>query len=287
MAFTPAQRRHAKLRLAISGTAGAGKTYSALLLAAHFGARIAVMDSERGSALKYAGEPGLPPFDHQNLEEKTVQEYLRTISEAAAAGYDVLVIDSYSHAWLGALDAVDKMGGSSKFSTGWKVVSPLVTKLTDAILSYPGHVIATMRSKADYAIEKDEKTGKAVPRKLGMATVARDGTDYEFDVMIDLTVDGGLSVSKTRCAALNGQIWTRDDVPRVAKVLTTWLSAGAPLSALESLTERIRGAPSLEALAAIVPEIKALSDVDRAAIRPAFDARKKALSDALTDGEFA
>jgi hypothetical protein len=283
MTFSPAQRRNAKLRLAISGTAGAGKTYTALLLAAHFGTRIAVLDSERGSALKYAGEPGLPSFDHANLEEKTVQEYLRTIGEAAAIGYDVLVIDSYSHSWLSALEAVDKMSGASKFSSGWKVISPLVTKLVDAILFYPGHVIATLRSKADYAIEKDEKTGKAIPKKLGMATVARDGTDYEFDVMLDLTVDGGLSVSKTRCSALNGRVWTRDEAPKVAATLAKWLGAGAALSPLEALTERIRGAPSLGALAAIVPEIKALSDVDRAEIRPAFDARRSA----LTDGEFA
>ena len=277
MAFgTLATRKNARLRLAISGTAGAGKTYSVLLLAKEFGSKIGVMDSERGSASKYAGAAGIPPFFVEELEEKNVQEYLTKIKEAAEAGIDALVIDSYSHSWLCALEAVDKMGGS-KFSNGWKVVSPLVSKLVDAVLSYPGHVIATMRSKADYVVETDAKTGKSVPRKVGLATVARDGTDYEFDVMIDLTPEGGLSISKTRCSALNGQTYSREDVPKIGKTLKAWLSEGAPLTAVDAMKERIRSASS-EQLAALVDEIKALPAEDRAKLKDAYAARKKHLA---------
>lgn len=272
MSFKRAERRNAKLRLALSGTAGAGKTYSALLLAKEFGSRIAVMDSERGSASLYAD---LVPFDVCELEEKNVQEYIEKITEAGQAGYEVLVIDSYSHSWIAALETVDKMGGS-KFSNGWKAVSPLVQKLVDAILAYPGHVIATMRSKADYAIET--VNGKAIPKKLGMATVARDGTDYEFSVMLDLDVSGGVNVSKTRCSALAGGVFTREDIPKIARTLKAWLSEGAPVPMREQLIERIKAAPTLESLAALTEQIKLLSEEDRAAVKGPYLERKTKLT---------
>lgn len=276
MSFKPAQRRNAKLRLAISGTAGAGKTYSALLMAKEFGTKIAVMDSERGSASLYAD---LVPFDVCELEEKNVQEYLEKIKDAAAAGYEVLVIDSYSHSWVSSLEAIDKMGGWVK---GGKVISPLVAKLVDAILSYPGHVIATMRSKADFAIETVD--GRARMKKMGMATVAREGTDFEFSVMLEVTPEGGLTVSKSRCTAIAGGVYTRDDVVKVAKKLKAWLGEGAPVSPRESLAERIKFATNQGDLDALVPELKLLSPEDIAALKPIYSARKAALSDAM-EGE--
>lgn len=276
MAFEKlASRRNAKLRLAIEGTAGAGKTRGALTIAKEFGTKIGLLDSERGSSQKYAGEPWAPAFFVEDLEDKTIQEYTAKLHEAAEAGIDCLIIDSYSHSWIAALETVDKMSaGSSKFSSGWKVVSPLVSKLVDAILNYPGHVIATMRSKADYVVEKDEKTGKQVPRKVGMAAVAREGTDYEFDVVLDVTVEGGLTVAKSRCAALVGQIYTREDVPKIAKQLKAWLSEGAPISARDAFADRIRFARSEEELKALIPELAKLDAADREALKPVYQARK-------------
>lgn len=278
--FKPALRRNAKLRLAISGISGSGKTYSALLLSKNFGAKIAVIDSERGSAEKYAGEPDLPQFDHCNLEDKTIQEYIEKIKEAAEAGYEVLIIDSYSHSWVSALEAVDKMGGN-KFSNGWKEISPLVRKLVDAILSYPGHVIATMRSKADYAVET--VNGKATPKKVGMAAVVREGTEYEFDVMIELADSGSISISKTRCKAMAGQLFTRDeDIPKIGAILKKWLSEGAPESTVGLWSDRIRFAQSAEELLTVAQSMKAagLTPEEGAALRPVYMKRKKELADA-------
>jgi hypothetical protein len=268
MSFKKAERKNAKLRLALSGTAGAGKTYSGLLLAKEFGQKIAVLDSERGSASLYAD---LVPFDVCELEEKNPQEYLEKIKEAASLGYDVLVVDSYSHSWIGALEVIDRMGGWVK---GGKVVSPMVAKIVDAILSYPGHVIATMRSKAEHVIEKDDKTGRTTMKKVGMATVARDGTDYEFSVMLDLTVEGVVTVSKTRCSALAGGVYTREEIPKIARTLKAWLSEGAAVSPRDALAERIRFVQSDAELQALIPEIQALSPEDRQVLKPVFVARK-------------
>ena len=276
MAFQKAQKKNARLRLALSGTAGAGKTYTALLIAKAFGKKIAVMDSERGSSELYSD---LVDFDVSNLTTKTVQEYREEIQAAARDGYDVLVIDSYSHSWISALETVDKMGGS-KFSNGWKVVSPLVGKLVDDILSYPGHVIATMRTKADYAIEN--VNGKLTPKKLGMATVARDGTDYEFGVMLDLTVDGAISVSKSRCPTIPpASAYTREDLEGIIKRLKAWLGSGAARSHADEIAERIRFAASLDVLATLVEEIKTLDSAERAALGPIFLQKKRELAEVI------
>lgn len=267
--FKRAERKNAKLRLAISGTAGAGKTYSALVMAKEFGKKIAVLDSERGSASLYSH---LVEFDVCELEGKTLQEYIETIKAAANEGYEVLVIDSYSHSWIGALEAVDKMGG---WVRGGKAVSPLVAKLVDTILSYPGHVIATMRSKVDFSIETVD--GKARIKKLGMATVARDGTDYEFSVMLEVTTEGGLTVSKSRCSAIAGGIYSREDVVKIARQLRDWLGEGAPVSERDALAEKIRFAASEDDLAALLPALKALPAEDAAALRAVYVMKKQAL----------
>lgn len=270
MSFSKATKKNAKLRLALSGTAGAGKTYSALQIAQSLGGRIAVMDSERGSASLYAD---LFDFDVCELEEKNPQEYLEKIREAAAEGYEVLVIDSFSHSWVGALETIDKMGGWVK---GGKHVSPLVAKIIDSILSYPGHVIATMRSKSEHVIEKDERTGKTTIRKVGLAPVARDGTEYEFSVLLDLSTDGTFRVSKSRCSALPVEsVHMRDtDTVKVAETLKEWLNSGEKRTPLDLVLEKIRFCTSKEQLAALVPEIAKLSDTDRADCRAPYMRRK-------------
>lgn len=282
MAFTPAARRNSKLRLGISGPSGSGKTYTSLLIAKLFADRVALADSERGSASKYALKAGTKEragnwrFDSDQVNELNPVGYMGVIREAAAANYPVLIVDSYSHSWLGALAAVDAIGGN-KFTGGWKSVSPQVTKLVDTILKYPGHVIATMRSKGDWVIEEDAK-GKKVPRKIGMAPVAREGTEYEFDVMLDLTLEGTITITKSRCEALPvGQVIDRDGIPDLVAKLKTWLDEGTPLSPVESLVERIRFVGTYADLQALIPEIKALSAEDRAAIKATYEGKKAEL----------
>jgi hypothetical protein len=100
MTFQKATKRQAKLRLALIGPSGAGKTYTALTLATHLvpGGRIALIDTKRGSASKYGD---LFAFDVAELEPFLPRRYIDAIAEAQAAGYDVLIIDSLSHAWMG------------------------------------------------------------------------------------------------------------------------------------------------------------------------------------------
>ncbi len=226
--FKKATKKQAKLRLAFVGPAGSGKTYSALEVASHLGERIAVLDTERGSASKYAD---IFAFDALEPESFSPDTYVEAIRAAEEAGYDVLVIDSLSHAWMGkdgALELVDQAAKRSKSGNSfaaWREVTPKHNALVDAMLGARLHIIATMRAKTEWVIVENDK-GRKEPKKLGLAPIQRDGLEYEFDVVGDLDHDSNFVVSKSRCPALTGKIINRPG-EELAKVLRGWLSDGA------------------------------------------------------------
>ena len=85
MKFVKAKRQKAKLRLGLTGPSGAGKTYSALLLAKGLGGSIACIDTERGSASLY---DNVAEFDTLDLSPPyTPERYIQAIEEAGMAGY--------------------------------------------------------------------------------------------------------------------------------------------------------------------------------------------------------
>ena len=229
MQFQKAVKYGAKLRLALIGPAGSGKTYSALNVAQHLGERVAMLDTEHGSASKYADQFS---FDTLQLITFSPTTYVQAIKMAEGAGYDVLIIDSLSHAWMGkegALEQVDqaaKRSRSSNTFVAWRDVTPLHNQLVEAMLASGLHLIVTMRSKIEYAVEKDDKTGKTSVRKIGMAPIQRDGLEYEFDVTGDLDLDNSFIISKTRCPALKGKLIATPG-KEIADILLGWL-AGEP-----------------------------------------------------------
>lgn len=232
MAFHKATKKQSFLRLALIGPSGSGKTYSSLRIAQGLGQKIAVIDSERGSASKYADEFN---FDVMELDSFSPQDYIKGIEEAVKAGYDVLIIDSLTHAWIGkggVLEMHDQAtareGGGNSY-TAWRTVTPEHNRLVDAMLQASIHVIATMRSKMEYVQEKDDR-GKTVVRKVGLQPVQRDGLDFEFDVVGDMDSGNTLVISKTRCRALSQAVIHEPGEDNVAKTLKTWLTDGVPAS---------------------------------------------------------
>lgn len=236
--FQKAVKAKSKARIGLIGPSGSGKTYTALLLATHMGNRIALMDTEHGSASKYADEFD---FDTLWLNNYHPKNYIEAIKAAGEAGYDVLIIDSLSHAWAGtdgALDLADKNAakyGGNRWAA-WRDVTPLHNQLIEAILSSPCHVIATMRSKMEYIQTIDEK-GRTVIRKVGMAPIQRDGMEYEFDVVGDLDIDHTLVISKTRCKALDGAI-IKCPGKELADTLKAWLSDGVEMPQAQKPVEK-------------------------------------------------
>ncbi|MCK6489656.1 MAG: ATP-binding protein [Planctomycetes bacterium] len=222
--FTKATKAKARLRLAIVAPTGGGKTYTALALAQ--GRKTAVIDTENGSAEKYAD---LFNFDVLRLADCRPNSYIGAIAAAEAEGYEVIIIDSMTHAWKAAQDMVDVEVSRSKAGNSfqaWGKVTPLWNSLIHAIVSSKCHVIATMRSKTEWVIEKDDR-GKNVPRKIGTKAENRDGIEYEFDVVLEMDQDHTAWAGKTRCPALDGITWKKPGRDDLGAQLFAWLEDGA------------------------------------------------------------
>lgn len=231
--FKRATKSQAKLRMALMGPSGSGKTYTALTLATALApGRVAVIDTEHGSASKYGDQF---TFDVLELSDYHPKHYIDAIAAAGEAGaYDVLVIDSLSHAWNGAggvLELVDKAARRSESKNtfaAWRDATPLHNQLVEALLAVPLHLLVTMRSKTEYVLEKDERTGKTAPRKIGLAPIQREGMEYEFDVVAEMDMQNTLMVTKTRIPRLAGKVIPHPGAP-LATTLSDWLEDGEPL----------------------------------------------------------
>ncbi len=242
MAFTKATKAQSKLRMALSGPSGSGKTYTALVFAKHLagGKRVRLIDTERGSASKYAD---IFDFDVEELTSFHPQRYIDAIQEAQADGEcGALVIDSLSHAWSGkdgALELVDRAAKRSQSGNtfgAWREVTPLQNQLVDTMLGADCHVIVTLRAKQDYVQERDEKTGRTVVRKIGLAPVQREGIEFEFDVFATMD-DATIVVNKSRCPAFNDLVKAKPGREE-ADILLAWLSSGEPAKPRPEQAER-------------------------------------------------
>jgi len=229
--FKKAQRSKARLRMALVGPAGSGKTYTALATASHLSNKIALLDTEWHSSEKYAGTgDGEFEFDVCALDENFAPEnYIKIIKAAEGEGYEVLIVDSLSPAWAGsggALEILNDISIKQKISNkwaAWREVTPQHNRLVDCILQSPMHIIATLRSKTEWQV--DNADGRKVPRKIGLAPIQREGIDYEFDIVGDLDVNHNLVITKTRCPSLDGKIFKKPGED-LAQIIKTWLDMG-------------------------------------------------------------
>lgn len=203
MQLRQSERKKAKIKMALQGSAGSGKTYSSLLLAKGLTggdlSKVAIIDTENGSADLYAhlGNYNVltlkPPF--------SPQQYVDAIDLCEKAGIQVIIIDSISHCWDYLLDYHSSLAGNS--FTNWAKIKPLEKLFMDKILQSNAHVIATMRTKQDYVL--NQKDGKMVPEKVGLKSVQRDGLDYEFTLVFDVDIKHFAVSSKDRTCLFMGK----------------------------------------------------------------------------------
>lgn len=249
MQFQKAMKKRAKLRLALSGPSGSGKTYGALMIAAGLGGKIAVIDTERGSASLYSD---LVEFDTLEIAPPfTPERFIEALQAAASAGYNVCVLDSITHEWDGAGGCleINETIAHSKFKgntwAAWNETTPRHRAFLDAILQAPMHIIATMRSKTE-TVQGDDKKVK----KLGMKAIQREGAEYEFTVVLDIEHEKHYAIgSKDRT-----RLFSEPHVisPETGKRLLAWLDSGTSprLSDAELLdhTNEIETASDTESL---------------------------------------
>jgi hypothetical protein len=255
--FQKAVKSQAKLRLALDGPAGSGKTWTALEAATVMaeGGKIAFIDTERNSAALYADRFDFDVVCLPNAELKMLDfrpaHFVALIHMAEDAGYAVIVIDSLSHAWEGkggARDmqaaAVDRQKTKNEW-TAWRDVTPAHNELVDALLGSSAHIIITMRSKMEYA----QEDGKV--KKIGLAPIQRPGMEYEFSMVCDIDIAHTLVVSKSRCDEVSDAVERKPGAQFFGRILD-WLKSGAPAKPEAPKTEVAPGtAPKLTWRAAL------------------------------------
>jgi hypothetical protein len=227
MGFKKATKSAAKLRAAIFGPSGAGKTFTSLRVAYGLAGdgRIAVIDTERGSASKYADRF---QFDVLELADQSIDGYVAAIGEAAKSGYPVLIIDSLSHGWQTLLEEVEKLAKAKYRGNTWSAWSegtPHQRRLVQAILNYPGHVIATMRSKTEWTTV--DNNGKKTPQRVGLAPEQGKGVEYEFDLLVEISTEHIANVIKDRTGKFQDKLIDKPGED-FGQQLAAWLSDGLP-----------------------------------------------------------
>jgi hypothetical protein len=293
---TAAARATIFLRLFLCGAGGSGKTFSALAIACALAERLAlgpvhVIDSEHGSALRYAKSPrtGLGfDFIHTPMPDGDYSPttYERAIAHVLAQGARVVLVDSISHEWDGAngcletvdriADAAERAGRSKDNFSAWRTVSPMHRHFIETLLSVPAHVICTLRAKTKY--ESKREGGKLKFEKSGEGPIQREGIEYEGDIFGWMS-ESTLTIDKTRCDRLDpGSVWVRPGAD-VAALLADWIEDAEParvtlhpdLAAF--VADCIRDGAARENLIKVMAENREPSTVQAEALR-VFDAAR-------------
>jgi AAA domain len=237
MHLQTANRKNAKIKMALQGPSGSGKTMGALIIA--FGlcgdwSKIAVIDTENHSSELYAH---LGNYQVLHLERPfSPERYIEAIKICEAAAIEVIIIDSISHEWEGIggiLELHSNMLGNSY--TNWAKLTPRHNLFVQHILQSPAHIIGTIRAKQEYVLS--EKNGKQVPEKVGMKGVTRDGMDYEFTLVFEVDVKHNLNATKDRTSLFSGKPEFTASTA-IGKMILSWCNEGdKPIDIIQRINE--------------------------------------------------
>jgi hypothetical protein len=174
-------------KIALMAPSGGGKTYSALRIATGMleelkkigqgkNGKILMGNTEHARGRYYANEF---KYDIVDLEAPYNPEmFVEFIEYAVAEDYPILILDGTSPEWdgkQGCLELHRQAGGRYQ---DWDKVTPRHDKFIASIADSQIHVIATMRGKDQYEMEKEDN--KTTVKKLGVGAKQREGFEYEF-----------------------------------------------------------------------------------------------------------
>jgi len=284
-----ARRSRRPLKISMEGLSGQGKTYTALRMAFDMrrhgiGARIVVLDSENESAGLYAGvtQDG-ETWDYDTVDvphdKRHPEGYTAAYRWAVSRGYDIIIVDSLSHAWHGAQRAVDQFARQHKGDKmgGWASVTPQQQEMIQTLTDPRAHCISTMRVKSDF--QDQEVNGKVRKVKVGLKADQKDNTEYEYDLVLKFEAGNEVYVEKVRgCSEMNGRSARCPGPDFWAPLFRWWLSAepvAAPVSPEEQHRQRLAAARTLTDLQAAWGAVPKSLQPKLAADK---DARKQALS---------
>lgn len=246
-----ATRQKAKIRIGLSSPSGAGKTYSAILLAKGIASsedKIALIDSENGSGDLYSH---LGEYNVLTLQAPFSPEaYIKAIKECEDAGMEVIIVDSVTHEWegKGGCLEINESLAKAKYKgntwSAWSETTPRHQKFIEAITSSKAHIITTVRNKVETMMTEDKKV-----KKVGTKEVQREGFEYELTVNFNLDQETHLAiVSKDRT-----ELFVKRDpfmiTVETGKEIKKWAETGEDVKAPETpkapKTEAPKDIPSL------------------------------------------
>ena len=275
MQIRKAQRKKAKIKMAMQGPSGSGKTYSSLLLAKGLVgdlSKVCIIDTENNSADLYSH---LGSYNVLNLQAPfTPERYIEAITKAEESDMELIIIDSLSHGWEYLLEYHSSLSGNS--FANWGKVTPRQRSLVNKILTSNKHIIATMRVKQDYVMTENQK-GKLEPRKVGLKPIQRDGVDYEFTLVFELDHSNFAKASKDR----TGQFWNAPDFKiseQTGIQIKEWCDEGI---AIDQIKDRISSTKSIQELLELYKRYPTHSQH----LKDAFSQRKQELTNNFISNE--
>lgn len=234
-----ARRQRRPIKISLEGLSGSGKTFTALRLAfamrrAGIGKRIVVGDSENESAGLYDGISidgekweyevcPIPPAKQNPAGYAELYEFL------VSQGFDIVIVDSMTHAWKGALARVDEVAARNKgdkFGAGWRTVTPEQEQMFRVMTDTRAHLITTTRVKGEYE-RVEGGNGRDKIKKVGMKADQRDGAEYEYDCVVRLDPEEHAAhVEKVRgCTAMDARVGKAPGPEFWKPLFDWWLSA--------------------------------------------------------------
>ena len=269
MQLQKATRKKSYLRLNLSAPSGAGKTYSALLMAkglVNNWEKIAVIDTENGSASLYSH---LGEFNTIDLQPPfTPERYTESINACVTAGMECIIIDSSSHEWSGKGGCIEinetlaQVRYKGNTWSAWNETTPRHDAFVQSVLQCRAHVITCTRSKMETVMGEGKKV-----HKVGMKDIQRDGWEYELTVSLSIDRDTHTATaSKDRTGLFEGKdpfVITE----QTGKVIKEWCELGidedaAKRQQLAAATAELYAAETLEQVQATWTKYKQFQMVE-------------------------
>ena len=206
MEIREATRKNVKLLIGLAGVSGSGKTYSALQLAYgltnKISKKVGFLDTENGRGSLYADIFGdnkfligdmLPPF--------APEKYTESIKQFEKAGVEVIVIDSFSHAWEGeggCKDIADEALKQGKKVANWIKAKAEWKKMLNSLLLANCHVIVCMRARPKVRVETVK--GELTYIDEGLQMITEKNAPFEMTASLMLH-DSGKYQDVLKCPA--------------------------------------------------------------------------------------
>lgn len=281
-----AVRRALPLQIAFYAPQGAGKTFSALRLAAGLSktGKVCVIDSEAGRASLYADNkkiladiPG--GFDVVELDAPySPARYIQAIDMVESAGYDVCLIDSGSDSWDGPGGCTDM---AEKLKGMWAKPKLENKRMMQRAAMSGMHIIWCLKAQEKTKVVDKSKstTGKQEHIDLGVLPIWEKNN--LFPQLLVFSVDPTTHLSTVK--KCHDDLW---DIFKEPKLITKedglrlrqWNEGGKPLEDHEQLKKRAR-ASAEQGTVAYADFFKSVTAAERKALAASTHAENKAISE--------